>query len=121
MQPRYSNQAQKEVRWLIEQSGLTAVLTRPQSSSDTKFFGANETSETTIGTIAVEMKDLPPKDLTELGADAVAHVLADSGVQEEDFLAIDGTRYRATAVKPHNFFGAISHLELHMTLERRDG
>jgi len=121
MQPRYSNQAQKEVRWLIEQSGLTAVLTRPQSSSDTKFFGANETSETTIGTIPVEIKDLPPKDLTEIGADAVAHVLADSGVQEQDFLAIDGVRYRTTTIKPHNFFGTVSHLELHLTLERRDG
>jgi len=42
-------------------------------------------------------------------------------VRESDFLAIGQTRYRVTAVKPHSFFGAITHLDLHLARERRDG
>lgn len=121
MKSRYTTQAAKEVTWLIQQSGVTATLTRPLEEGEGSFFGPAETSEEDLGEIAVEIKDLDPKDLVELGADAVAHVLADSGVQEQDFLAIDGVRYRATAVKTHNFFGTISHLELHLERERRDG
>jgi len=117
----YPNQAQKEVRWLIEQSGVTGKLSRPAKAGEGSFFGPHEDSEPLIGEIPLEMQDLPPKDLTEIGADAVACVLPDSDVQEQDFLAIGQTRYRVTAVKPHNFFGAVTHLDLHLTRERRDG
>ena len=121
MKPGYPNQAQKEVRWLIEQSGVTGTLSRPQTSGGGTFFGSNEDSEPGVGDIPLEVQDLPPKDLTEISADSVACVLPDSGVQEQDFLAIGETRYRVTAVKPHNFFGTVTHLDLHLTRERRDG
>ena len=121
MKPGYPNQAQKEVKWLIEQSGVTGTLSRPQTSGGGSFFGSNEDSELTVGDIPLEMKDLPPKDLTELGADAVACVLPDSGVQEQDFLAIGETRNRVTEVKLHNFYGTVTHFELHLERERRDG
>jgi len=117
----YGNQALKEVRWLIEQSGVTGKLIRPQAAGQGSFFGPNETGEVEVATLPLEMQDLPPKDLTEIGADAVACVLPDAGVQEQDFLAIGETRYRVTAVKPHNFFGAVTHLDLHLTRERRNG
>jgi hypothetical protein len=117
----YGNQAVKEVRWLIGQSGVTGKLTRPQAAGQGSFFGPTETGEVDVATIPIEMQDLPPKDLTEIGADAVACVLPDAGVQEQDFLAIGETRYRVTAVKPHNFFGAVTHLDLHLTRERRNG
>ena len=121
MKPGYPNQAQKEVKWLIEQSGVTGKVTRPNVGGEGSFFGPNETAEEEVGTVPIEMQDLPQKDLSELGADAVAHVLPDSGVQEQDFLAIGETRYRVTEVKPHNFFGTLTHLELHLERERRDG
>jgi len=117
----YGSQAAKEVRWLIEQSGVTGQVTRPQAAGQGSFYGEAETSEPEVGTVPLEMQDLPPKDLTEIGADAVACVLPDAGVQEQDFLAIGETRYRVTAVKPHNFFGTVTHLDLHLTRERRDG
>jgi len=117
----YPNQAVKEVRWLIEQSGVTGTLSRPAKTGEGSFFGPHEDSEPLVGEIPLEMQDLPPKDLTEIGADAVACVLPDAGVQEQDFLAIGDTRYRVTAVKPHNFFGTVTHLDLHLTRERRDG
>jgi hypothetical protein len=117
----YPAQAVKEVRWLIEQSGVTATLSRPMQAGQDSFYGPHEASEAVLGSIAIEMQDLPPKDLTEIGADAVACALPDSGVRESDFLAIGDARYRVTAVKPHNFFGAVTHLDLHLTRERRNG
>ena len=121
MKKGYGSQAAKEVRWLIEQSGVTGLVTRSQPAGQGTFFGATEASEVEVATVPIEMQDLPPKDLTEIGADAVACVLPDAGVQEQDFLAIGETRYRVTAVKPHNFFGTVTHLDLHLTRERRDG
>ena len=121
MKPAYPAQAVKEVRWLIEQSGVTAVLSRPAKAGQDSFYGPHDASESVLGSIPVEMQDLPPKDLTEIGADAVACVLPDSDVHESDFLLIGDTRYRVTAVKPHNFFGAVTHLDLHLARERRNG
>ena len=121
MKSTYPAQAVREVRWLILESGMTAALSRPVRAGEDSFYGPHEASETQLGDIPVEMQDLPPKDLTEIGADAVACVLPDAGVQEADFLAIGQTRYRVTAVKPHSFFGAITHLDLHLARERRDG
>ena len=121
MKSIYPAQAVREVKWLIENSGQSGTLTRPVATGGGTFFGPNETSATTIGTVAVEMQNLPPKDLAELGADAVASVLPGSGVLESDFLAISGIRYRVTALKPHNFFGQVTHVDLHLTRERRDG
>ena len=121
MNERHTHQASVEVRWLIERSGVSGRLTRPRRQNQGSFYGSAETSEEQVGSIPVEMQDLPPKDLTEIGADAVACTLPDSGVREQDFLSVGGTRYRVTAVKPHNFFGTVTHLDLHLTRERRDG
>jgi len=51
-------------------------------------------------------------------ADAAASVLPDSSVQEQDILIIDVIRYRVTEVKPQNCFGAITHIDLHLELEK---
>jgi len=117
----HRNQARREVEWLIRQSGVTGTLIRPANSGEDSFYGPHEGSEAVQSEVNIEMQDLPPKDLTEIGADAVACVLPDSGVREQDFLAIGETRYRVTEVKPHNFFGAVTHLELHLERERRNG
>ena len=55
MKQRYPSQAQKEVRWLIEQSGVTAKVTRPQASGEGSFFGGSETSDVEVGTVPLEM------------------------------------------------------------------
>jgi len=117
----HRNQAKREVEWLIRQSGVTGTLSRPVTSGQDSFYGTHEGSEAVQGEVNVEMQDLAPKDLTEIGADAVACALSDSGVQEQDFLIVGETRYRVTEVKPHNFFGVVTHLDLHLTRERRDG
>jgi len=120
MNDRQRHQAQTDVEWLIRQSGRTAMLSRPGMAGEGSFFGTREPTETEIGVVPIEMKELPPADLTEIGADAVASVLPDSGVQEQDFLKINTTRYRVTEVKPQNLFGAITHLDLHLELEKRE-
>ncbi len=121
MKSTYPAQAVREVRWLITQSGVTASVLRPVVAGEGTFFGPHESGLTEVGTVPVEVQSLPPKDLTELGADAVASVLPDSGIRESDFLVIGEARFRVTAVKEHNFFGAITHLDLTLTLERRYG
>ena len=102
-------------------SGITGALSRPNSIGAESFYGPTENSETSVGSIAVEMRQLAEKDLTEIGADASAFVLPDSGVLEQDFLTVAGVRYRISEVNPANFFGTTTHLELHLVRERRDG
>jgi len=120
MNERQRRQAAEDVAWMIRQSGQTATIFRPQVAGEDSFFGPREASEIEIGSIPVEVKDLAPKDLAEIGADAVASVLPDSGVQEQDFLRIGAIRYRVTEVKPQNLFGKITHLDLHLELEKRE-
>ena len=120
MNERQRRQAAEDVVWMIRQSGQTATIFRPQVAGEDSFFGPREASEIEIGSIPVEVKDLPPADLAEIGADVVASVLPDSGVLEQDFLRIGATRYRVTEVKPQNLFGQITHLDLHLELEKRE-
>ena len=119
MRSAYPAQAVREGAWLIAQSGVSATITRQSVAGQEAFFGPHQTSETPIGIIPVEMKDMPAKDLTEIGSDAVACVCPGTGLQEQDFLTIAGIRYRATAIKPFNFFGQITHYEVNLTRERR--
>ena len=118
---RQTGQAARDVAWMISKSGLTATVTRPMVSGEDSFYGPHENSGTVIGNVPIEMRDLPPEDLAEIGADAVASVLPDSGVEEQDMLEVDGIRYRVTQTKPQNLFGEVTHLELHLELEKRDG
>lgn len=111
-------QAKRDVEWMIRKSGLTATVTRPVKAGEGSFFGSHAESETVIGSVPIEMKDLPPKDLAEIGADAVASVLFDSEIREQDFAEVNEARYRITNVKPQNLFGVITHLDLHLELEK---
>ncbi len=117
---RQIHQAVKDTAWLIRKAGTSARLLRPVKAGEDSFFGSFESDETEIGTISIEKKLLEEQDLAEIGADAVADVLPDSGVEESDILEIEGIRYRATDVKPQNFFGAVTHIRLHLELEKRE-
>ena len=120
MSERQHRQMTGDVAWMIRQSGLRATILRPEAADEDSFFGSHETAEVEIGTIPIEMKVLSPKDLAEIGADAAASVLPDSSVQEQDILIIDDIRYRVTELKAQNCFGAITHIELHLELEKRE-
>ncbi len=120
MNDRQRRQAAADVAWMIRQSGQIATIFRPQVSEVDSFFGPREASEIEIGSIPVEVKDLAPKDLAELGADAVASVLPECRVLEQDFLMIGTKRYRVTEIKPQNLFGVVTHLDLHLELEKRE-
>jgi len=116
---RQLSRAVDDVDKIIRLSNVTATLYRPVVAGENSFYGPCESSETTIGSISVEVKDLSPTDLAEIGADAVASVLPNSGVKEQDFLKIGSTRYRVTEVKQQNLFGKITHLDLHLELEKK--
>ena len=118
---RQTAQAARDVAWLIRQADTTAQVTRPQAAGDGTFFGPHEPTEDAVGEVPIELKDLEPKDLAEIGADAVAAVLPDAGVAENDFVEVGDVRYRVSALKPQRFFGTVTHVDLHLVRERRHG
>ena len=113
-------QAMRDVARMIRLSGQTAKLIRPGMVGEGSFYGPRETTETDVAVIPIEMKALSPQDLVEIGSDAVASALPDCGVKEQDFLRIDSARYRVTEVKPQNLFGTMTHIDLHLELEKRE-
>jgi len=118
---RQTAQAAGDVAWMIRQAGTTAHVTRPTPAGTGSFYGAHEAAETVVGDVPIELRDLPSADLAELGCDAVASVLPDSGVLENDFVAVGGVRYRVSEAHPQNLFGTVTHLDLHLEREKRHG
>ena len=118
---RQTAQAARDVAWLIRRAGTLAKVSRPTPAGSGSFYGSHEASEEVIGEVPIEMRDLPAKDLAELGCDAVAAVLPDAGIVENDFVEVADVRYRATNVTPQLFFGAVTHANLQLTRERRNG
>lgn len=118
---RQTAQAARDVAWLIRQARTTGRVSRPMQEGAESFYGSHEASESPLGEVPIEMRELPAKDLAELGADAVAAVLPDAGVAEQDFIEVDGVRYRVTEVKPQRFLGTVTHIDLHLVRERRHG
>ena len=116
---RQTEQAARDVAWLIRQTGTVARVTRPQAAGAGSFYGKHEVDEVLVGDVPIEMRDLPAKDLAELGCDAVAAVLPDAGIQENDFVEVADVRYRVSEVKPQRFFGTVTHVDLHLVRERR--
>lgn len=110
--------AARYVGTLIEKSLYTAKITRASMSES--YYGPVEGTETVIAAAApVDLKFADEKSISETGLSAYASFKHDSGVAENDKVEINGKRYRITAVKPKEFFGAVTHLECHLELERK--
>ena len=99
-----------DVDALIESFSETAELIRLTVSGAGSFAGSYEPEESSLGTIAIEFKQLSPEELKQLGADGVCSLLSDTDIQEGDILVYQGDRYRVTNVKTVNCFGAETHL-----------
>ena len=131
MNDRQRAQAKRDMEWLVKLSGVLATVVRPGSVGAGSFFGRRDSNVTTLGPIPMGIRSLPPETLAEIGADAVASVLPGADVREGDWLDVDGVgggdgdgesvRYRVTEVRPQNLFGALTHVDLHLERERRDG
>ena len=99
-----------DVGALIEEFSETAELIRPTISGAGSFAGSHEPEESSLGTIAIEFKQLSPEELKQIGADGVCSMPPDTDIQEGDILVYQNARYRVTDVKPENCFGAVTHL-----------
>lgn len=120
MRATCAQKAAREVRWLIEQAQTTGVLVRQATAGTDTFYGPHETTEEVVApALVLEMQTLPARTTTEVGADLLANVLPDSGVQEKDIIVFGDQRYRVTEVKPYNYFGTVTHLGLRLLIERR--
>ena len=104
---------------LIRASGETAELLRPVVSGAGEFAGPHEPSEESLGTVAIEFKQLSPEELKQIGADGMCSMLPEIDVREGDIVVYNGDRYRVTDVKPENCFGAVTHLTVRLEREYR--
>ena len=102
---------------LIRASGETAEILRPSVSGSGDFAGPHEPSEDSLGTVAIEFRQLSPEELKQIGADGVCSMLPDTDVAEGDIVVYDGARYRITDIKPENCFGAVTHLTVKLERE----
>ena len=99
-----------DVNEIIEEFSETAEHLRPNTGGAGSFSGSFEASESSLGNIPLEFKQLSPDDLKQIGANGVCSVPADSDVLEGDILLYQDVRYRVTDVKRENCFGAVTHL-----------
>jgi len=99
-----------DVNAVIEAFTETAEIIRPTVTGVGSFAGSYEAEETSLGTIPLEFKQLSAEELKQIGADGVCSIPPDSGIQENDILLYQGSRYRVTELKPENCFGAVTHL-----------
>ena len=120
LSPQEKVRVAADVKTIIESSGETASVLRPNRQGTDSFFGAHEAGETEIANIPCELRHLPPEEVQQKGHDAELHVLPGAPVQEGDFTVVGGIRYRVTDVKPHNCFGVVTHLEIKLELEQKN-
>ena len=99
-----------EVSAVIEAFTETAEIIRPTVTGVGSFAGSHESSESSLGMIPVEFKQLSAEELKQIGADGICSTPPDSGIVENDILIYQGNRYRVTELKPENCFGAVTHL-----------
>jgi len=102
---------------LLLSSGETAEILRPSVSGAGGFTGPHEPAEDSLGTVAIEFRQLSPEELKQIGADGVCSMLPDSDVAEGDILVYDDARYRVTDIKRENCFGAVTHLTVRLEHE----
>lgn len=108
------SQAAQAVRDLILGAGLVARQFRAMGPG---LYGSDDEEAELVGEIHVELLESPDVDVGN-NVDAVANVLPGAGVQPTDRLVIAGATYRVQAIKPHNLFGIITHLELSLVVMR---
>jgi len=105
---------------LIRASGETAELLRPTVAGAGGFAGPHEPAEESLGTVAIEFRQLSPEELKQIGADGVCSMLPETDVSEGDILVYDDARYRVVDVKSENCFGAVTHLTVKLEREYKE-
>lgn len=104
--PDEKKRVKRDIRNLIELSGQTGQLRRPQVTGAGSFDGPVESGEQVIvEAFPLEWRPHSPDDLKQLGHSGMIHVLRELDVQEKDIVEFDGHRYRVTDVRPIDLFG----------------
>jgi hypothetical protein len=99
-------QAVADVARLIHASGQTAVVQRIVPGE--RLYGSDDATYSDLAKIPLEFNENPPEELSDK-IDAVANVLPNANVLEEDRLVIDSGTYKIQSVEPVHFFGAVTH------------
>lgn len=105
--------AAADVRELITSSGQTASLLRKQAGEN--LYGSDEGEFTEVCTFALEFTATPPIDIAKR-ADALACVLPELDVREEDHVRFEGRDFRVQTVSPQSLFGIVTHKALELVV-----
>jgi len=102
---------------LIRISGEIAEILRPSVVGAGDFAGPHEQDEESLGSVPIELKQLSPDELKQVGADGMCSMLPETDVAEGDILIYNEVRYCVSDIKPMNCFGAVSHLVVKLEWE----
>ncbi len=104
-------EAVADVAQLILSSGQTAMVQRIVPGE--RLYGSDDKTYSDVAETPLELNETPPEELSDK-IDAVASVLSDADVLEEDRLVTDSGTYRIQSVESAHFFGAVTHKALQL-------
>ncbi len=104
-------QSARDVRQLILAADTEAAVTRCVPGEN--LFGHEDETFAPIGTIAIELNRTPPPQL-QATVDAVASILPEVDVKEEDRLEVPGEAYRVQTIVEESLFGIVTHRTLQL-------
>lgn len=103
--------AVSDVRAMICSSGQMAAVLRRDVGEN--LFGHDAEPFNEVGTLPLELNRTPPEDLPG-DIDALASVLPEADVQDEDRLTLEGKTYRIQTIVEERLFGVVTHKSLRL-------
>ncbi len=103
--------AVSDVRAMICSSGQMATVLRRDVGEN--LFGHDAETFNEVGTLPLELNRTPPEDLPG-DIDAVASVLPEADVQDEDRLTLEGETYRIQTIVEERLFAVVTHKSLRL-------
>jgi hypothetical protein len=104
-------EAVADVARLIISSDQTARILRMVSGE--QLYGADDAEYAQVSVIPLELNEIPTLELSGV-INALASVLPDADIRNEDRLATDRETYRIQSVEEKHFFGIVTHKNLQL-------
>jgi len=110
-----------DMEHLLSSFGKAMTVFRSVGVNQGSFSGSILTSEVLVNQAAIEEKMLSPKSLTDGGADRMVCCGGQTDIREGDRVEIEGISFLVSHINPQNVFGVVTHLEVMLEQDRRNG